>query len=233
MATAVGSKNGKAYLIIKEASPDGGKSQIGQLDFQYNPEKLEINKTSNWNNKDSKPAEKGSTPEFTGAEPRTMSVEIFLDAAERPSYDLNKDIKMLFDCCGPTDKSIQQKNPSPPFVTFGWGKTMQFEAIVTSVKVTLVLFSPEGQPLRAKCVVALKEVPSAKPGQNPTSGSVAARRTHIVVDGDSLASIAYQEYRDPRLWRALAETNKIDDPLRLTAGATLLIPDIEEASAFR
>ena len=38
---------------------------------------------------------------------------------------------------------------------------------------------------------------------------------HTVTAGDSLASLAYREYGDPALWRALARYNGIDDPIRV------------------
>jgi nucleoid-associated protein YgaU len=45
-----------------------------------------------------------------------------------------------------------------------------------------------------------------------------------------LQSIAYDEYRDPQLWRGIAATNNIDDPLRLRAGTSLLLPPADEAA---
>ena len=71
-------------------------------------------------------------------------------------------------------------------------------------------------------------MPSEPWRQNPTSGSDAVRRSHLMVDGDSLASVAYGEYGDPATWRALARFNGIDDPLRCPAGTRLLLPSPEE-----
>jgi nucleoid-associated protein YgaU len=42
--------------------------------------------------------------------------------------------------------------------------------------------------------------------------------------GDSLASIAQAHLGDPTRWRAIAEVNGIDDPLRLMPGTTLTVP---------
>jgi nucleoid-associated protein YgaU len=229
----VGSKNGKAYFLIKEASKDGGKDKIAEIELQFNPKDLQIDKGASWKVKDAKPAKRGAKPEFTGSEPRSMSVEVFLDSTERPSYDITKDVQVLMDLCTPTPKSIQQNKPSPPFVTFGWGEKMQFEAYVDKVSVKFSLFSPEGKPLRATATVSLKEIPKEQAKQNPTSGALAAYRTHSVVAGDSLASIAFAEYQDPGLWRAIAEANRIDDPMRLVPGTSLLLPDVEQAGASR
>jgi nucleoid-associated protein YgaU len=48
-----------------------------------------------------------------------------------------------------------------------------------------------------------------------------------VRDGDSLPSIAFAAYGDPTQWRAIAEANEIDDPLRLPRGRALAIPRLE------
>jgi len=230
----VGAKTGKAYLLIKEAGENGGKEKIAEIQFQYNPKEFSIDKSSSWKPQKSKKPKKAPPSEFTGADPRSLSVEVFLDYTdhEKPD-DIMKDIQALFAACGPTPKSIQQNHPTPPYVTFGWGKNVEFEAFLNSVNVKFTLFSPEGQPLRASASLKMTEVMKEAAGQNPTSGALAAMRTHTVVEGDSLASIAYGEYGDAALWRAVAEANGIDDPMRLRAGASLLLPDIEEASAYR
>jgi nucleoid-associated protein YgaU len=51
-----------------------------------------------------------------------------------------------------------------------------------------------------------------------------------MVEGDTLQSIAYRELGRPAYWRAIAELNGIDDPLRMTAGTTLLIPSRADAA---
>jgi nucleoid-associated protein YgaU len=83
-------------------------------------------------------------------------------------------------------------------------------------------------PIRGVATVSLEEIADEQQGQNPTSGALSARRVHTVVAGDSLPSIVWREYGDPTIWRVLAEANDIDDPLRLRAGTTLMLPAAEE-----
>jgi nucleoid-associated protein YgaU len=89
-----------------------------------------------------------------------------------------------------------------------------------------------GQPVRAEVSLSLEEVATPLPNQNPTSGALAQRRTHTMIEGDSLASIAFKEYRNPGKWRAIAEANGIDDPMRVRPGMELLIPDSVEADSL-
>jgi nucleoid-associated protein YgaU len=77
--------------------------------------------------------------------------------------------------------------------------------------------------------VGLEAVPSIVPGTNPTSGGLTTRRTHTVIQGDTLASIAQSEYGDPAKWRAVAVANGIDDPMRVGVGTVLMVPDPREA----
>lgn len=222
--------NDKAYLILKEPSADGGKNQIGDpFKLQFNPKELTVSKSASWNFKAGKTFKEAPTPEFKGAVPRSLSVEIFLDAVGPPKRDLVKDIEQLFKLCTPEHTTLNKNVPCPPFVTFGWGTTIQMEAYVEKVDVKYTLFKQDGTPIRAIATIALKEVPRTSPPQNPTSGALSAQRTHTVVEGDSLASIAYREYGNPNLWRAVADANKIDDPMRLRAGSSLLLPAIEDA----
>jgi nucleoid-associated protein YgaU len=115
---------------------------------------------------------------------------------------------------------------------FEWGDNpavTSFRGYVKQVQAKFLLFDGSGTPLRATANVTLEEVPIPPKKQNPTSGAIHGRRTHVVVSGDSLASIAWREYEDPTLWRGLAAFNDIDDPLRVRPGATILLPTADEA----
>jgi hypothetical protein len=219
----------KAYLMLKKASATGGVGNLGEVKFQFNPDQFSVTKTAAWNNKPAQAAKQASMPEFTGSEPRSMSVDIFLDATGTPPRNIVADVDLLFSCCTPAAESLTKNRPSPPFVLFGWGSTMQFEACVRKVTVKYTMFKQDGTPIRATATLDLEEIPKATGRQNPTSGALAAQRTHTVVQGDSLASIAYAEYGDPSKWRAVAMANGIDDPMRLVHGTSLLLPTAEDA----
>ena len=51
-----------------------------------------------------------------------------------------------------------------------------------------------------------------------------------MIDGDTLQSVAYRELGKPQYWRAIAELNAIDDPMRLSPGSVLLIPSVADAT---
>lgn len=200
-----------------------------RITFLFNPLKYTIEKTAEWARYAQPGQAQASIPVFRGSGPRTMSVEVLLDATFSGG-SVQGDIDLLFDCCKPTLPSMLLQEPSPPFVMFGWGTTLAFLAAMQSVHVEYLLFKPDGTPLRASVTLSMSEIPISLPGQNPTSGGN-AQRTRTVVAGDTLQSIAYREYGKPTLWRAIAELNGIDDPTRLAPGRSLLIPPLADAAA--
>lgn len=217
----------KAYISLVPPNSAGG-AELGRVTFSYNPKELSFNKAAQWQRKPAKGATKASKPEFQGPSPMTLSVELFLDGYEA-GHDISPDIETLYSCCQPMDNSIQAKKPSPPWVVFGWGNNMQLTAIVKSVAVKLTMFGSDGTPLRATCTVAMEEAVPDSFSQNPTSGSPNSMRSHLLIEGDSLPSVAYKEYGNAGWWRPIAEVNGIDDPFKLVVGSRLLVPDMDEA----
>lgn len=200
-----------------------------EVKFQFNPKEFTVKKTAEWTSDPTKGVKEATVPEYKGPGPRSISLEAFFDATDNPMHDITRDIEVLFACCTPLPDTITGNRPSPPFVTFEWGRKIQFGGYVQDVSVKYTLFRPDGMPIRALATFTVKEIPTTPGRQNPTSGSVASHRTHTVVQGDSLQSIAYAEYGNPRLWRAVAEANGIDDPMRPPTGSSLLLPSHEDA----
>jgi nucleoid-associated protein YgaU len=58
---------------------------------------------------------------------------------------------------------------------------------------------------------------------------VPGRRSAVLEDADSLAGLAYREYGDAGLWRAIAEANDVEDPARVPVGTRLLVPPRTQA----
>jgi Contractile injection system tube protein len=205
----------KAFIALK----DGGE----RLTCTFNPREYTISKSSTWHKTPAKGAKSAPKPEFVGANPRTMQVELFFDAWESPG-DVSKQVNTLLEWTNPTKKSIADNKPNPPIVVFHWGKNEFFDAYVKQVSAKYTMFRPDGTPVRATATVGFEEVPADPAKTNPSSGGEPGKRTHVVRDGDSVHSIAYAEYGDAALWRGVAAVNEIDDPFRLRLGATLLIP---------
>lgn len=229
----------RARLAIHH--PPSGSSRtmggrIGEVEFQFNPNQLELSRSASWYAQRAVGFDRGAQQEFSGADPASLSVEVFLDASATPtSPQVRKKVEQLLSCCEVDPQSLPTNRPSPPWVRFSWGgfSTVQFTAYVENVSASYSLFSPTGEPLRATCRLSLKEIPTPTKGQNPTSGALTAQRVHRVVVGDSLPSLAWREYGNATRWRAIAEANAIDDPMRLRPGSELLLPSADDVRRGR
>ena len=217
----------KAELAI-----DGGET----IPVLFNPTEYSITKTNRWSF-DKVQGQSLPPAEFGGGSPREISLNLLLDASLLDNGRSVKDI---------TDKlfrmmEVRDGQPAggarsvPPFVTFRWGAVDTFKAVCTSLTVAYQLFKPNGEPIRANVQLALTQAAqastassaSANRAQNPTTRAMAGLGAHTVRDGDSLPSIAYRAYGDATRWRAIAEANNIDDPLRLRRGTPLVLPRLE------
>jgi hypothetical protein len=211
------------------------------LECWFNPREYSIAKSNKW---EIKTAVGNALPkaQFGGGEPRKLSLELFFDAT-----DADKDLSVrdvtnrLFKAMEvnpslPDSKKGKKNTGRPPFVTFVWGRTVSFKAAVDSLSIQYTLFRSDGEPVRAQAKLSLTQIEKAPDkssgkgagkGQNPTTRAIPGLGQHVVRDGDSLHSIAFAAYGDATQWRAIAEANGIDDPLRLRRGAALSIPRVE------
>lgn len=221
-----------AHLEIRTPPPSGTRSTPGpvadRVEFQFNPRELTLTKTAKWKRESERSAQKSGAPQFLGAEPAKLSLEMFLDASRSMDDSVVRRVEKLFACCVPTEATRHQQKASPPWVVFRWGALTGFPAHVTTVSARYTLFTPGGLPVRAVCTIALEEMGGEVGGQNPTSGSLSARTAHVLQPGESLAALAHRSYGDPTRWRAIAAANGIDDPMRLPVGRALLVPSLEE-----
>ncbi|HEY0637163.1 MAG TPA: peptidase M23 [Pseudonocardiaceae bacterium] len=221
-----------AKLRVHQPPKAGSTAKPGalmhEIEFQFNPKELSLSKNAKWNREAQPNAKKSGPPEFKGSDPCKLALEMFLDATDTMGDGVVRTVEQLFSCCVATEESRRSAKGSPPWVIFTWGSMVGFPAYVAGVTAKYTLFTPAGLPVRAVCTVNLEEISGEQSGQNPTSGALAARDSHVVVAGDSLHSLAFQAYGNAELWRVIARANGIDDPLRLRPGGRVLVPALEE-----
>jgi nucleoid-associated protein YgaU len=217
----------KLSSVLSQAKAGGE----GEVKFTFNPKEFTISKSAQWQRRNQKGTGSAAMPEFTGSQPATLTLEIFLDNSEAKAPDVASKVQTLLDSVAPLQKTVTTETPTPPWVVFGWGRFTSFVAVVKQVSARYTMFRPDGVPVRAVVTLGLEEVPTdPPPRQNPTSGALTASRSHRMVDGDSLQSVAQAEYGDVGRWRDLADANGIDDPMRVAPGTPLLIPDMSAAT---
>lgn len=195
------------------------------IECAFNPSSYSISKVNVWN---FKPQTGVDLPdaEYGGGMPWRVSLSLLLDVSLlAPDKSVRETAAKLLEMM--ESGGGGGGGGSPPKVTFRWGSVALPECVPVSINVQFLLFHPNGEPIRAVADLELAQAKKAEKGQNPTTRGIGGLRSHTVKDGDSLPAIAYDAYGDPTRWRAIAEANGIDDPLRLRRGIELTIPRLE------
>jgi hypothetical protein len=203
-----------------------------EIECMFNPTEYRLTQTLNVTRNDN-PSKSGGTAEFRGTNAMTLTAQLFFDDFGSMKGDVTPRITTLLSWTHPTPDSMTKLKPAPPLVTFKWGGNKQldkFSGYLKSVVVNYTVFRKDGTPVQAKVDITIEGQPEPIGGQNPTSHSIDSRRVHTMIDGDTLQSVAYQELGKPSYWRAIAELNGIDDPQRVEAGRTILIPSAADAA---
>jgi len=167
--------------------PAKQKLTIGSLDepgpaftveAQYNPKELQVDQNVPWKKPDAAPktgSQKGNANsgsgakgdplevEFTGAEGRTMTVELLFDGYEKLG-PRTVNVKELVDKLTalatprfPEDPDEQKRRPHHCIISWGEGGLPSFQCVIESLSTKYSMFSTDGDPLRATCTVKLKE----------------------------------------------------------------------------
>jgi nucleoid-associated protein YgaU len=234
-ATAVGEAIGlikpeKAKLVIKG---DNKPADPTAIECMFNPTEYSLNQTVTVTRHKS-PSKPGGTPEFAGTNAMTFSATLLFDEYWKAEGDVTPTITKLLSWTKPTDSSKQKCQPCPPLVAFQWGSNKQlenFRGLLTKVDVKYLLFRKDGTPVQADVGITITGETEEVGGQNPTSRATNSTRTHTVIEGESIQAVAYTELGKPAYWRAIADLNGIDDPMRVRSGDVLLIPSLADAVA--
>lgn len=212
------------------------------VELDVNPDNVNLEKSSNTHASKTNRQQSSTTTgtggfknamvgqtQFKGATPGTLTLTGAVLGSPTGVRDISGDIETLTGALVPPPGD--ETTSKPPLVEFKYGKWRPMPyAYLSTLKLKMTDWATDGTPVRAEIqTLILTEAPSPQGGQNPTSGAFGSRKTHTVIAGDSLASIAYQVYGRPDYWRAIADANGIDDPLRLRTGTELLIPPREYA----
>ena len=237
-AQDVGVQAGKAAMsALVSAKLIAATEPPGEITCRINPNEFSIQKSANLHTDNQVGDVKEGMTTYNGPSPSTLNVTLLFDdtglsGAVGLAQSVPVCVALLLSWTEPTPASELIGPPSPPVVDFSWGATQHFVGNVESVQVSYKLFNM-GLPVRAEVNLTMRSISLPLPMTNPTSGGLVPRKSRVVIEGDSLASIAHRTYGKPAAWRSVAEVNGIDDPSRLRIGAELLLPDRSEVELPR
>ena len=203
----------KARLVNVSVEPEEA------VDVLFNPTEYSIDRGAHYAEL---PVPGLKTPilQFVRGEPRTLSVELFLDGTNKRK-PVDDDLRTLRRFV-----RIHGELHAPPVCRFEWGETA-FRGVVSSFKEHFQLFAEDGSLLRVRVTLSIKSYKSAEVQLRELRRSSPDRtRVRVLREGETLAQLAAEAYGDPRLWRAIAEENDIDRPRFVPPGTPLRLPSI-------
>jgi hypothetical protein len=151
------------------ANQEKGKLKIDSLDqpqtyivtAQYNPKELQVDKSIPWQKKNqaNQSNDQGIHLEFTGAEGRSMSVELLFDGYEQNASIIKNitNLETLASVIDPTSTDENKRRPHRCIVSWGSAGMPSFKCVIESLSTKYTMMSADGVPLRATCTVKLKE----------------------------------------------------------------------------
>jgi len=214
-----------------------------EIPVLYNPNKLTIVK-SGWEAKTNSLVPKD--------DPASLSVELFFDTSA-PDKDnstssvFQKSKNLLIT---PAAQAIDVRlytlpiyNLSftnarfnlgrPPLCQLVWGGkpnirhfngSVLFKGVLQQVTQTFTHFTAEGMPVRAtlNCSFLEWEDPvEQQKKKNPIDDPI-----RTIKQGETLSSIAQEEYGNSSLWRIIANANRLNNPRKLEVGTLLTVPPL-------
>jgi nucleoid-associated protein YgaU len=196
----------------------------------FNPEEYTINKDINYA-QTAIPGLSAPILQFVNGNMSTLEMELLVD-----SYEEHRKGSQIINSTGDDVRKLTQKitdlmviHPSthaPPVLLFTWA-SLSFTCVLARASQRFIMFRPDGTPVRARLQVTFNEFRNgdleAKEIKRETSDY---SRWHEVKQGETLNSIAWQAYGNPRLWRPIALRNGIDSPLALPTGLQLVVPHL-------
>ncbi len=189
------------------------------FEVMFNPEEYSLNRDNNFASQ-AIPGLSSPLIQFVHGNLRTLDMELLFDTYEKLS-DVRLETEKLVHLM-----EIDSELHAPPILVVAWS-SLQFRCVLTKASQKFILFLSDGRPVRARISASFTEFidPEHEALQVKRQTADWTKR-HTVVQGETLASIAYQYYSDPSQWRSLAVSNRIDNPRALTAGQQLTVPSL-------
>jgi len=188
------------------------------ISVMYNPEELRLEQ-GNVVAEVGIPGRGAPPLQYVRGKNRSLTMELFFDTYEEkhPQPDVRTftgRVVHLLDQLPQTG--------APPILMFVLGQ-LHFRCVLVDAGQRFTMFLPDGTPVRATLTVRFQEYVRLE--FEVTRGFFAGPPTlHTIAQGETLSGLAADYLGDPTAWRRIAEANKIDDPLNLSPGLSLVVP---------
>jgi hypothetical protein len=176
----------------------------------------------------------GMSPEFNRISDEEISFDLVFDATgvipapvgQNYSNGVADVLKQFMNLIATVNGTIH----SPNYLIIGWAQ-LQFQCVLSSLKIDYTLFMPNGTPLRAKVAVTFKSFASETAlAKRTKKSSPDLSHVIIVTAGDKLPDLCYQVYGDSSYYADVARVNGLLSFRDLSPGTSLLFPPLRGAA---
>jgi nucleoid-associated protein YgaU len=205
----------KAQIEVKHT---GEKFKV-----QFNPEEYTLNKDNNFASQGI-PGLSGPLLQFVHGNMQTLEMELFFDTYDTPSAQkrdvreqTNKIVRLM---------DIDSQLHAPPVLRVSWA-SLQFDCVLARASQKFIMFLEDGTPVRARLTVTFNRfIEPEREAKEVNRQTADYSKVHVVMQGETLSSIAAKVYENPQIWRPIAIANNIDNPRAIAIGQSLLIPSL-------
>lgn len=190
-----------------------------QFDVMFNPEEYSLNKDNNFASQ-AIPGLSSPLLQFVHGNLRTLEMELFFDTTQE-RVDVRDQTQKIVNLL-----KIDSTLHAPPVLRVAWA-SLQFRCVLARVGQKFLKFLDDGRPIRARLSVSFSEfIDEEREAKEVNRQTADFTKVHIVVESETLSSIAAKLYDDPQLWRPIAVANGIDDPRSIAPGQSLSVPSL-------
>jgi contractile injection system tube protein/LysM domain-containing protein len=197
-----------------------------RIQVMFNPEEYTLNKDNNFASQ-TIPGLSSPLLQFVNGNLRTLEMELFFDtylpittegsAPRDVREETEKIIKLM---------KIDSELHAPPVLRFNWS-SLEFRCVLARVSQKFQFFLDDGRPVRARLTCTFNEfIDEEREAKEVNRQTADFSKAHMVIEAETLSSVAFKFYGDPRLWRPIAIANGLDDPRDIEVGQLLIIPSL-------
>lgn len=184
----------------------------------FNPEGFSVSGSYTFLNDESAGGTSG-TPRFAKVEPKTFSLDIFLDgtgAASSKVVEVAPTITVFEELV-----AFKGDNHRPDFFIVSWGSFF-VRCVLTSYTINYKLFRSNGLPLRAVISTSWKEFkPIVLSSLIDNLQSPDVTHQHLVREREHLTTITNDVYENPKYYLQVARSNNLNNVRKVLPGSLI------------
>jgi hypothetical protein len=195
-----------------------------RLEVMFNPEEYTLNKDNNFASQ-SVPGLSSPLLQFVNGNLRTLEMELFFDTYlpittdGPPPRDVRSETEQIIKLM-----KIDSDLHAPPVLRFTWA-SLELRCVLARVSQKFQMFLDDGRPVRARLSCTFNEfIDEEREAKEIPRLTADYSKAHTVIEGETLANVAFKFYGNPQFWRPIAIANRLVDPRALEVGQVLRIP---------